>query len=154
MKLHFVWIGKTRDRNAAALIDDYLGRIKRYAPYELSELKERSGGEEKRLAGIESQMLISAIERDDYVTLLDEEGDELNSPQFAEFIGERRLAGTKRLAFVIGGFAGVSEEVKQRADLRLALSRMTMTHELARVILTEQIYRAFTLLAGLPYHKF
>ncbi|MCI0524110.1 MAG: 23S rRNA (pseudouridine(1915)-N(3))-methyltransferase RlmH [Acidobacteria bacterium] len=154
MKLHFVWIGKTRDRNAAALIDDYLGRIKRYAPYELSELKERPGGEEKRLAGIESQMLISAIERDDYVTLLDEEGDELNSPQFAEFIGERRLAGTKRLAFVIGGFAGVSEEVKQRADLRLALSRMTMTHELARVILTEQIYRAFTLLAGLPYHKF
>ena len=158
VKLHFVWIGKTRDRNCAALIDDYLERIKRYAPYEVSELKEQSGGDEKRgtkrLVVAESQKLISAIERDDFVTLLDEEGGEFNSLQFAEFIGKRRQAGTKRLAFVIGGFAGVSDEVRQRADLRLALSQMTLTHELARVVLTEQIYRAFTLLAGLPYHKF
>ena len=158
MKLHFVWIGKTRDRNCVALIDDYLERIKRFAPYEVSELKERSSSGEKRLpnrlAPAESQKLISAIERDDFVALLDEGGREFTSPQFAEFIVKRREAGTKRLAFVIGGFAGVSDEVKQRADLRLSLSRMTMTHELARVILTEQIYRAFTLLAGLPYHKF
>jgi len=158
VKLHFVWIGKTRDRNCAALIDDYLGRIKRFAPYEVNELKERSSGDEKRLperlAAVESRKLISAIERDDFVALLDEGGREFTSPQFAEFIDKRRQAGTKRLAFVIGGFAGVSDEVKQRADLRLSLSRMTLTHELARVILTEQIYRAFTLLAGLPYHKF
>ena len=72
---------------------------------------------------------------------------------FAEFIAKRQQAGTKRLAFVIGGFAGVSEEVKRRAHLRLSLSRMTLTHELARVILTEQVYRAFTLLTGSPYHK-
>jgi 23S rRNA (pseudouridine1915-N3)-methyltransferase len=72
----------------------------------------------------------------------------------SDFIRERQQAGTKRLAFVIGGFAGVSDEVKKRADVQFALSRLTLTHELARVVLTEQIYRAFTLLAGLPYHRF
>jgi len=157
VKLHLVWIGKTRDRHCAALIEDYLERIKRFAPCEVSELKERSGVDEKRperLVAAEGRKLISAIERDDFVALLDEDGGAFDSVQFAEFIEKRRQSGTKRLAFVIGGFAGVSDEVKGRADLRLALSRMTLTHELARVILAEQIYRAFTLLAGLPYHKF
>ena len=157
MRLHLVWIGKTRDRHCAALIEEYLDRIKHFATCEVSELKDRSGADEKRpdrLVVTEGRKLITAIERDDFVALLDEEGNEYSSLQFAEFIDKRRLAGTKRLAFVIGGFAGVSDEVKKRADLRLSLSRMTLTHELARVILTEQIYRAFTLLAGLPYHRF
>ncbi|HKQ79727.1 MAG TPA: 23S rRNA (pseudouridine(1915)-N(3))-methyltransferase RlmH [Blastocatellia bacterium] len=157
MKLHLVWIGKTRDRHCAALIEDYLERIKRFAPCDVSELKERSGAEEKRperVIAAESRKLISAIERDDFVALLDEGGGAYDSLKFAEFIDKRRLAGTKRLAFVIGGFAGVSDEVKERADLRLSLSPMTLTHELARVVLTEQIYRAFTLLAGMPYHKY
>jgi 23S rRNA (pseudouridine1915-N3)-methyltransferase len=154
MKLHFVWIGKTRNGACAALIADYLERIKRFVHCEVSELKDQSGADEKRVIAAEGRKLISAIERDDFVALLDEKGDELDSPQFAEFIVKRQQAGTKRLAFVIGGFAGVSEEVKQRAHLRLSLSRMTLTHELARVILTEQVYRAFTLLTGSPYHKF
>lgn len=153
MKLHFVWIGKTRDRNCAALVADYLERTRRFVHYEVSELKDQSGADEKRMIAAEGRKLISAIERDDFVALLDEKGGEFDSPQFAEFIAERQRAGTKRLAFVIGGFAGVSNEVKQRADLRLSLSRMTLTHELARVFLTEQVYRAFTLLAGSPYHK-
>lgn len=155
MKLHFVWVGKTRDRNCAALIDDYLERIKRFAPCEVSELKEQSGAAgQKRVIALESEKLIDAIERDDFVVLLDENGREFTSPQLADFITQQQMAGTKRLAFVIGGFAGVSDEVKRRANLHLALSRMTLTHDLARVILTEQIYRAFTLLAGLPYHRF
>src|SRR5574341_1092053 len=149
MRLRFVWIGKTRDRHCAALIDDYLERIKRFAPYEVSELKEQSGGDEKRVIAAESAKLIAAIERDDLVVLLDENGREFSSPQLADFIGEQQQAGTKRLAFVIGGFAGVSDEVKKRASVQLSLSRLTLTHELARVVLTEQIYRAFTLLAGL-----
>jgi 23S rRNA (pseudouridine1915-N3)-methyltransferase len=154
VKIHFVWIGKTKDRACAALIADYLGRIKRFVHYEVSELKEQSSADEKRVIVAEGRKLISAIERDDFVALLDEKGGELDSPQFAEFIVKRQQAGTKRLAFVIGGFAGVSDEVRQRAHFRLSLSRMTLTHELARVILAEQVYRAFTLLAGSPYHKF
>ncbi len=136
------------------MIDDYLERIKRYASCEVSEVKEQQGSTPKRLIVLESEKLIGAIERDDFVVLLDENGSEFSSPQLADFISQQQLAGTKRLAFVIGGFAGVSDEVRRRADVHLALSRMTLTHELARLILTEQIYRAFTLLAGLPYHRF
>ncbi len=154
MKLRFVWIGKTRDRHCAALVADYLERIKRFAHCEVSELKEQSGADERRVIAAESRKLLSAVEHDDFVALLDEKGGEFDSPQFAEFIAGRQQAGTKRLAFVIGGFAGVSADVKRRADLRLSLSRMTLTRELARVVLTEQVYRAFTLLAGSPYHKF
>lgn len=154
MKLHFVWIGKTKDRQCAALAADYLDRIKRFAGCEVSELKEQSGGDEKRVIAAESVKLLGAIEKDDFVVLLDEQGRELTSTDLAEFVSVRQQSGIKRLAFVIGGFAGVSEEVRQRANFQLSLSRMTLTHELARVILTEQIYRAFTILAGLPYHKF
>jgi 23S rRNA (pseudouridine1915-N3)-methyltransferase len=78
----------------------------------------------------------------------------MSSPELAEFLDKRQQAGTKRLAFVIGGFAGISDELRQRANLQFSLSQLTLTHELARVILTEQIYRAFTIMAGLPYHKF
>jgi 23S rRNA (pseudouridine1915-N3)-methyltransferase len=154
MKLFFVWVGKTKDRNCAALVEEYLNRIKRFAPYEVSELKEQAGhADEKRIVMAESVKLLSAVESADFVVLLDECGRQFSSPELAEFIGQQQQAGIKRLAFVIGGFAGVSDELRRRANLRLSFSRMTLTHELARVILTEQVYRSFTLLAGLPYHK-
>ena len=154
MRLHFVWIGKTRDRQCAALVDDYLQRIKRFAPVEVSELKEFSGADETRARAAESDKILDSVKGDDFVILLDERGREFSSPEFADLINVKQQAGAKRLAFIIGGFTGASDEVKQRAALQIALSRMTLTHELARVILTEQVYRAFTLLAGMPYHKF
>lgn len=154
MKLHFVWIGKTKDRHCAALIADYLDRIKRFASCEVSELKEQGSKDDKRVIAAESVKLLDAVEKDDFVVLLDERGREMTSPELAEFVAARQQAATKRLAFVIGGFAGVSDEVRRRANMQLSLSRMTFPHELARVVLTEQIYRAFTLLGGLPYHKF
>lgn len=154
MKFHFVWIGKTKDNNCAALVTDYLVRIKRFAHSDLSELKEQGSADERRVVAAESVKILNAIEKDDFVVLMDERGLAMTSLELAEFIGTRQQSGTKRLAFVIGGFAGVSDEVRQRANMELSLSRMTLTHELARVILTEQIYRAFTILAGLPYHKF
>jgi 23S rRNA (pseudouridine1915-N3)-methyltransferase len=85
--------------------------------------------------------------------LLDERGDELDSIGMAQFIEKHRNLGTKRLAFVIGGPDGVSEDVRKRANLILALSRMTLTHEIARMVLFEQIYRAFTVIHDLPYQK-
>jgi 23S rRNA (pseudouridine1915-N3)-methyltransferase len=154
MRLHLVWVGKTKDRRCAALLADYLKRLARFTACEVSELKERSKtGNTLQLIASESRQLLAAVERDDYVVLLDEAGQEFSSPELAEFIAARQQAGIKRLALVIGGFAGVSDELKRRAELRLALSRLTLPHELARVVLVEQIYRAFTLLAGLPYHK-
>ncbi len=155
MRLHFVWIGKTRDRHCAALTADYLKRIARFAPSEVSELKDQSAmPDDRRVAAAEGLRLLSAVARDDYVILLDEHGKPMSSIELADFIGARQRDGSKRLALIIGGFAGVSDEVRRRANVTLSLSRMTLTHELARVLLTEQIYRAFTLLAGLPYHRF
>lgn len=155
MKLHFVWIGKTKEQHCAALVNDYLKRLARFAPYEVSELKEASGSaDETRVMQAESVKLLAAIEKDDFVILLDEKGQQLTSVELAELVNAKQNISIKRLAFIIGGFAGVSDEVKKRAQLKLALSRMTLTHELARVILAEQIYRAYTLIAGLPYHKF
>lgn len=159
MKLHFVWIGKTKDRPCAALIADYLARIARFAPCEVSELKEPSGslsgkGAEGRVVAQEGEKILAAIARDDYVVLLDEKGRQFSSPALAKFIGARQQAGSKRVAFIIGGFAGVSDAVRQSADLVWSLSQLTLPHEIARVVVTEQVYRAYTLLAGLPYHKF
>lgn len=154
MRLHLVWTGKTRDRHCAALIADYISRLERFAPCEVTELKEqRASGDEKRVVALESERLLAAIARDDYLVLLDEAGREMTSEQLSEFLSERQQAGTKRLAFAIGGFAGVSDEVKERAQLRWSLTRLTLTHELARVVVAEQLYRACTLLAGLPYHR-
>ncbi len=155
MRLHFVWIGKTRDRHCAALTADYLTRIERFAPCDVSELKDQSAmNDDRRVVATEGQKLLAAVARDDYVVLLDESGKQLPSTELADFIGARQRDGSRRLALIIGGFAGVSDEVRRRANFTLSLSRMTLTHELARVLLTEQIYRAFTLLAGLPYHRF
>ncbi|MFN7928168.1 MAG: 23S rRNA (pseudouridine(1915)-N(3))-methyltransferase RlmH [Blastocatellia bacterium] len=155
MKLHLVWIGKTKDRHCAALTDEYLKRLTRYASYEISELKDSGGtADEARAVQMESAKLLAAVERDDFVVLLDEAGQEFTSVEFSTVLAAHQQQGRKRLAFVIGGFAGVSGEVKKRAQLKLALSRMTLTHEMARVLLAEQLYRAYTLLAGVPYHKF
>jgi 23S rRNA (pseudouridine1915-N3)-methyltransferase len=144
MKIHLVWIGKTKDAHCAALVNEFLKRLSRYVSIELSELKEASGSaDEAKVKQAESLKILAAVERDDLVILLDEKGSSLSSN-----------SSIKRVAFIIGGFAGVSDEVKKRAQLTLALSKMTLTHEFARVLLTEQIYRAYTLLAGVPYHKF
>ncbi len=155
MRLHFVWIGKTRDRNCAALVKDYLERINRFAACDVSELKESAGvADERRVVAVEGARMIAALERDDFVILLDEGGDRVSSPELAEKIGPLQLSGVKRLGLVIGGYAGVSDGIKRRADMKISLSSLTLPHDLARVVLTEQIYRAFTLLAGMPYHKF
>jgi len=155
MRLHFVWIGKTKERHCAALVADYLKRLARFAPCDVSELKVPSGSsDERRVLAQEGEKILAAVERDDFIVLLDEQGRQFSSPALAEFIGARQQAGVKRLAFIIGGFAGVSAEVKQRAHLHWSLSSLTLPHDLARVVLTEQLYRAYTLLAGLPYHKF
>src|SRR5262245_57159943 len=118
MRLHFVWMGKTRDRHCAALIENYLARIRRLATVEVSELKDSaSGADKRRVMEAESERLLNALEPDDFVVLLGEDGQEFSSQALSELIDARQQTGTKRLAFVIGGFAGVSEQVKQRADL-------------------------------------
>jgi 23S rRNA (pseudouridine1915-N3)-methyltransferase len=153
MKLHLVWIGKTKDRRCSALIDDYLDRIRNFVVCEVSELKDVEGSDDAQVIEREGAKLIDAVSRDDFVVALDESGVEMSTVEFADFVKTRRDQGTKRLALVVGGFAGQSSELKNRANLLWSFSRLTMTHELARVVLTEQAYRALALLAGRRYHR-
>jgi 23S rRNA (pseudouridine1915-N3)-methyltransferase len=84
---------------------------------------------------------------------MDERGRQLSSIEMSELMEEHRLAGTKQMTFVLGGHSGVAEAVKDRANYKLGLSRMTLTHEMARLLLVEQVYRGFTIIHGLPYQK-
>lgn len=153
MRVRLIWIGKTRDAHLRALVDEYLKRLERFTRCEVSELKESAGRTGR--AGIEDEgrRIKGALHSDAVTVLLDVEGREWSSPQLAAEVEKWQVGGTKEVAFIIGGAEGVSGEVAARADLRWSLSRLTLTHEMARVLLVEQLYRAYTIIHGLPYQK-
>ncbi|MEW6210109.1 MAG: 23S rRNA (pseudouridine(1915)-N(3))-methyltransferase RlmH [Acidobacteriota bacterium] len=146
MKLRFLWVGKTRSAAAREMIADYLQRVSHHARVEVVEIRDR--GVEK-----EGEEVLSRIGTEGFVVVADERGQDMTSGQFARLIENHRLAATRRITFILGGHAGVSEQVRQRADMLLRLSRMTLTHEMARIVLLEQVYRAFTIIHDLPYQK-
>ena len=155
MKLRFVWIGKTKRTPVKQLIQEYLDRIGKFATVEVTELRDRNdvGGDSRRIIDKEGEDIVSRTASAAYLIALDEHGRELDSIKLADLLQKHRLAGTKQITFVIGGHFGLSDVVRERADLVLALSRMTLTHDLARVLLIEQVYRAFTIIHDLPYQK-
>ncbi|HWO01421.1 MAG TPA: 23S rRNA (pseudouridine(1915)-N(3))-methyltransferase RlmH [Blastocatellia bacterium] len=155
MKLRFVWIGKTKRLPIRELVREYLERVSRFAPAEVTELRDRNevGSDPRVIIDKEGADILGRTTDDPFVVVLDERGRQLDSIKLAELIERHRLNGTKQMTFVLGGHTGVSDLVRQRADLVLSLSRMTLTHELARVLLIEQVYRAFTIIHDLPYQK-
>ena len=155
MKLRFVWIGKTKRAPVKELIQEYLDRVGKFASVEVTELRDRDdvGGDARRIIEKEGEDILSRTASASYLIALDERGRELDSIKLAEMIEKHRLAGTKQITFVIGGHCGLSDAVRDRADYVLALSKMTLTHDLARVLLIEQVYRAFSIIHDLPYQK-
>ena len=153
MRIRFVWIGKTRDAQMRALVDEYLKRLGRFVRCEVTELRESAARGGRAGIADESKRIIGALHSDAVTVLLDVEGREWSSPQLAGEVEKWQNGGTKEIAFVIGGPEGVSGEVEARADLRWSLSRLTLTHEMARVVLVEQLYRAYTIIHGMPYQK-
>ena len=155
MKLRFVWVGKTKSAPVKELIREYTARLENFVSVEVTELRDRDdvGGNARRIVDKEGEDILSRTAHAPFVVALDERGRELDSRELAKLIERHRLAATKEIAFVIGGHGGLAGIVKERADMVMALSRMTLTHEFARVFLIEQIYRAFTIIHGLPYQK-
>ena len=155
MKLRFVWIGKTKRAPVKELIGEYLNRLARFAQVEILELRDRDdvGTVAQRIIDKEGEDVLARTASDPFVIALDERGREMDSLQMAEFIEKHRLTGTKQITFIVGGHSGLSEAVRKRANLVLGLSRMTLTHEFARALLVEQVYRAFTIIHDLPYQK-
>lgn len=153
MHIRVIWTGKTKDARLKALIDDYLQRLSHFARCEVLELKESKTRAGK--AGIErdSKRISDRLPRGGLSVLLDPEGAEWSSQQLADRIREWENRGTKELAFIVGGPEGVSNDFMPLPDQRWSLSRLTLTHEMARVVMLEQLYRAYTIIRGLPYQK-
>ncbi|HVF91532.1 MAG TPA: 23S rRNA (pseudouridine(1915)-N(3))-methyltransferase RlmH [Blastocatellia bacterium] len=155
MKLRFLWVGKTKRGPIKELVEDYLARVEKFARVEVVELRERddAGGDVRKIIEKEGEEILAKTSGDQFVVVLDERGSALRSVELAQLIEKHRLASTRQMTFVIGGHAGLSSGVKGRADLTLALSRMTLTHDFARAVLAEQVYRAYTIIHDLPYQK-
>jgi 23S rRNA (pseudouridine1915-N3)-methyltransferase len=152
MRLRIIWTGKTRDARLRALIDDYAERLSHFVRCEVTELREL-GRTDKTGIDKETKRISDALRPGSVTVLLDSEGAEWTSQQLAQQVQGWEGSGIKEVAFVIGGPNGLASDFKARADKRWSLSRLTLTHEMARVLLFEQLYRAYTIINGLPYQK-
>jgi 23S rRNA (pseudouridine1915-N3)-methyltransferase len=150
MKFRFIWIGKTKDRNWKALQQEFLQRLSHFVKCELTELKESAPHEGP---DIEGERILAALNPKTFAVLLDVKGEAITSPGLADKIENWQNRGIKEVSFVIGGANGVSRRVAEKADISLSLSFLTFTHEMARAILLEQLYRAYTIIKGFPYQK-
>jgi 23S rRNA (pseudouridine1915-N3)-methyltransferase len=154
MKYLVLAVGRLKERAAADLAADYLKRIGRYAGCRMQEVKAGGSGDRKAVIRIEGERLLAALENRDTVVVCDERGRQFTTPELSGWISDRAAAGgSGRMVIVVGGADGLADEVRDRADLILGLSRLTLPHELARVVLLEQLYRVLTLQAGHPYHR-
>jgi 23S rRNA (pseudouridine1915-N3)-methyltransferase len=153
MRLRVIWTGKTRDAHLRALLSDYLKRLSHFVKCEISELRESSGAETKTGIDRDSKRISDGLHAGAINVLLDPEGTEWTSQQLAKEIQRWQVSGTKEVTFIVGGPNGVSAELSARAVKRWSLSRLTLTHEMSRVVLLEQLYRAYTIIHGLPYQK-
>jgi len=155
MKILLLTIGKTDEDYLITGIKKYVGRIGHYASFEMKELpdpRNRKTLSEDQQKKAESFLLLQQLQPGDHVILLDENGKQFTSVAFAENIEKLTASGTKRVVFIIGGPYGFAQEVYDRANAKLSLSPMTFSHQMVRLIFVEQLYRAFTILKGEPYH--
>ncbi len=151
--LKLICVGKVKDASLKALIDDYQKRIQKYHKLEVIEVKDEPiRDNEKEVLDIEASRIMSKIDKDDYVILLDLHGESLDSVSFANKI-DKLFVSYSKITFVIGGSLGFGEEVRKRANYRLKLSDMTFLHQMTRLIILEQIYRCFKILNHETYHK-
>jgi 23S rRNA (pseudouridine1915-N3)-methyltransferase len=151
MLIRLVWVGRTRDAAAAGWVEEYRKRIGHVCPVEIVEIKDAAGKGAARAAR-ESRDLAKALSGKGLVVALEETGREMTSREFSSFLG-KAMEERGEISFLLGGAEGLDTELLDIAHDRLALSRMTLTHEMARVILMEQIYRGFSILKGTPYHR-
>ena len=155
MKIILLQAGKTVDNNISDIADAYSLRIAKYNSIEtitLPNLKNTKNMpiDEQKIK--EGKQMLRAIYSDDFVVVMDERGKEFRTVEFAEWLKKTFLQPAKRLVFIIGGPWGFSDEVYNRADYKMSLSKLTFPHQLVRLIFLEQLYRSFTILKGEPYH--
>lgn len=155
MKIDLVLVGKNDQKYLQEGIDIYLKRLKHYCQFEMKvipDLKSTKSLSEEQQKEKEGELIMNQIKDSDFVILLDERGESLSSVDFAQLIEKRQVAGTRKISFVIGGPYGFSKEAYAKANAKLSLSAMTFSHQMVRLLFIEQLYRAFTIINGEPYH--
>ncbi len=155
MKITLLTVGKTEDTYLKEGIEKYLKRLKHYTRLDiidLPELKNTKALSQEQQKAKEAELILKRIITTDYVVLLDENGQEFTSTQFASFLDKKNISGIQHMVFVVGGPYGFDASVYQRANDKLSLSRMTFSHQMIRLFFAEQLYRAFTIMKGEPYH--
>ena len=155
MNIELIVIGKTDQQEVASLVEQYAKRVNHYCKFTvttIADVKNTRNMAPSRQKQLEGEMILRLISEGDWVVLMDERGRQFTSMEYASWLQKRMLSGVKRLAIVIGGPYGFSEEVYQRANEKISLSKMTFTHQIVRAIFAEQLYRAFTILNNEPYH--
>ncbi|GFO53273.1 ribosomal RNA large subunit methyltransferase H [Geomonas sp. Red276] len=152
MRLKLLWVGKTQEAWVKSGIDEYAGRIKRYAPLEILEARDEKGAAAPAMREKECERLAKLLPKGARLVVLDERGEQMTSTEFASFLSKSRDQGIQDLAFAIGGAYGFTDGFRAQAFKSISLSKMTLTHQMVRVFLLEQIYRGFTIMNGEPYH--
>ena len=155
MKIELAVIGKTSIGYLKQGIDEYIKRLKHYVPFEIKyidDIKNTKNISEDQQKRTEGAKILSLLDKSDFVVLLDEHGKEYTSMQYSSYIQKRMLSGAKKVVFVIGGPYGFSQDVYDRANDKISFSKMTFNHEMIRLIFTEQLYRAYTIINHEPYH--
>lgn len=159
LNIKFICVGKLRERFYIDAFNEYARRLSAYCKFECAELNETKLGDkppDKEIDNAlvrESADIEKAIPKDAYVIAMCVGAKQLKSEELAQKISSLALSGRGKICFIIGGSFGMAESIKQRADMRLGMSEMTFPHHLARVMLTEQIYRSFKIIEGSRYHK-
>jgi 23S rRNA (pseudouridine1915-N3)-methyltransferase len=155
MKIIFLVVGKTENNNLIALQEEYVKRLSRYVGFEavvIPELRNTKNLTENEQKEREGDLILKHLSINDEIILLDEKGKQYSSVEFALFMEKKMLESLKRLVFVAGGAYGFSQKIYARANGLLSLSKMTFSHQMVRIFFTEQLYRAFTIINGEPYH--
>lgn len=155
MKISLLQIGKTAEKYLMDGISVFEGRLRKYSAFEIftiPDIRNTRNMTSAELKSREGEKILRFIKNDDYIVILDDKGKEFSTIEFSAWIEKTLILQKKRLVFVIGGAWGFSEEVYKRADMRLSLSRLTFPHQMVRLLFLEQLYRAFTVIKGEPYH--
>jgi len=155
MKIQLLLMGKTRFPFILEGLDEYIKRLNRYTDFrirELPDMKTTGSWPQARVMQAEGRAILKALSAKDYVVLLDERGKQMGSIEFAEFIDKGQQNSIKSIVFVVGGAFGFSAEVYERGSIKLSLSKMTFSHQVVPLFFIEQLYRAFTIIRGTPYH--
>lgn len=151
--INLIVVGKLKDKNLVGLSAEYVKRIQPYHKLEIVELKDFTNNNKIDAIAKEAELILKAIKPGDYVVVLDLKGKDISSEMLSERIDDIFLNHSSNITFVIGGSMGLSKEVVERANFKWKLSNLTFTHQFARILALEQIYRSFKILANEPYHK-